>query len=169
VLGSGALVRAYALVAKVEAAYGASMWIVSLLFGFGGRVGRRQFWIAEVIVNLPICFCYGVLSVAGGLQSVDASPLVLGIALSLFTVQVWINSALLVKRLHDRNRSAWNLLTLGFPLPGRLRLLRELFATGAAQGSNRFGPDQTGEILEPVEVQQIKPTRYAGHGEGISI
>lgn len=112
------------------------------LFRFDGRMGRAGFWCSMILVLcsmiLLLLLCVGVVSALGGevrsfnlnaddvfgivdprtyrWSLLDNLPLLL-LKLAATGLMLWIYLALVVKRLHDRNKSAWWLLAY-FMLPG---------------------------------------------------
>src|SRR5262249_55621994 len=93
------------------------------LFGFSGRVNRARMWLfyvvawaMELALFMMILAVYGVL-VATGVAREGAPPNVYpGIAMTgavvafMFLIY-YVYMAVTVKRLHDRNKSAWWVLT----------------------------------------------------------
>ena len=72
------------------------------------------------------------------------------LAMIIGVISLWPGLALMVKRWHDRDRSAWWLLTLLIPLFGLLFMiwiLIEIWLLKGTDGANRFGQDplQRGE------------------------
>ncbi len=101
------------------------MNLVSLLFGFKGRINRAQFWLGNLAAGLGAITLMLVLGAmlmptgaipktgAGAMQIVSVVAIVLGAPLLLVG---WIGSALQTKRFHDRGKSAlWTMLPL---IPG---------------------------------------------------
>ncbi len=99
--------------------------LVSLLFGFKGRINRAQFWIGNLgagVAGIMLLFLLGVMFIpatdtpktgAGMLHMMSVMGLVLLPPLLLIG---WISFALQTKRFHDRGRSGlWTMLPL---LPG---------------------------------------------------
>jgi uncharacterized membrane protein YhaH (DUF805 family) len=130
--------------------------LVSLLFGFQGRINRAKYWIAAVI--------YVVAMLIGGLTS-----FVLGFGVPFFVVAGIVYIAMIVsgiaigiKRLHDRSKSGWWLLVF-YLLPGVLSglgasiglqtifglaslaisiwMIVELGFLRGTPGANQYGPD----------------------------
>jgi len=62
------------------------------------------------------------------------------IALIVVAPLLWVSFATFLKRLHDRNRSAWWLLLLCVPIIGWLWLATEVGFLVGTRGHNRFGP-----------------------------
>jgi uncharacterized membrane protein YhaH (DUF805 family) len=93
------------------------MSLTELLFSFKGRINRKPWWIAAIAVGLASGALTGILEFAAkssGSVVIDpdtnqieptglfgAAVFVVGLA------NTWINFALGVKRLHDRDRSGW--------------------------------------------------------------
>ena len=112
------------------------------LFRFDGRMGRAGFWCSLIFVLcgmfLLVLLCLSVMSALGSevksfnlnaedvFKSVDPAayrwslldnlPLLL-LKLAATALMLWIDLAIMVKRLHDRDKSAWWLLAY-FVLPG---------------------------------------------------
>ncbi len=106
---------------------------------FKGRARRKEFWFFQLF-----CFLFGigllaVLFLVGMKPEAAEGVLnVLGIALLLPSL------AVMVRRLHDTDRSGWWALLCLVPLLGGLVLL--IFAClEGTRGSNRFGPDPKAE------------------------
>ncbi|WP_038914817.1 DUF805 domain-containing protein [Dickeya zeae] len=79
------------------------MTIQQWCFSFRGRVGRRDFWLGMVIV-LALMVGLFVLAGTGWLDTQKAA--------FVLVMLMWPLTAILVKRLHDRNRSGWWALLL---------------------------------------------------------
>ncbi|AUQ27192.1 DUF805 domain-containing protein [Dickeya zeae] len=79
------------------------MTIQQCCFSFRGRVGRRDFWLGMVIV-LALMVGLFVLAGTGWLDTQKAA--------FVLVMLMWPLTAILVKRLHDRNRSGWWALLL---------------------------------------------------------
>lgn len=91
------------------------MHLVSLLFGFSGRINRAQYWLGCVIAGIggaTLFFVLAALTMPEGgvpktalqaLQAVPSMALAFGAPLVLMG---WSGSALQTKRLHDRGRGA---------------------------------------------------------------
>ncbi|NKI73021.1 DUF805 domain-containing protein [Dickeya sp. CFBP 2040] len=79
------------------------MTIQQWCFSFRGRVGRRDFWLGMIIV-LALMVGLFVLAGTGWLETQKAA--------FILVVLMWPLTAILVKRLHDRNKSGWWALLL---------------------------------------------------------
>ena len=89
------------------------MNLFNLLFGFQGRIGRAQFWLVVLIQVVFFFAVVGSLMVAfpASLDTVFDPTIVAYVPLVVSAVAIGI------KRLHDRNKSAWWLtLFCGAPL-----------------------------------------------------
>ncbi|MBB5049663.1 uncharacterized membrane protein YhaH (DUF805 family) [Rhodopseudomonas rhenobacensis] len=154
------------------------MDLTTLLFSFNGRINRGKYWLAVLIyVAAWIAFAGIALLVIGDLNKDDRFAFAgTGIALwlggiLLFLIGLWSGLAVGIKRLHDRDKSAWWLLLfwLGPSLLGgsgrtfvhgggglALSLLSAAISIWAfvefgclrgTPGPNAYGPDP----LEPLE------------------
>ncbi|MFN4090796.1 MAG: DUF805 domain-containing protein [Alphaproteobacteria bacterium] len=108
------------------------------LFKIRGRIGRRDLWLRFVLPCWLIqMLLLSIDGLAGGLD--PESPID-----SLFQIfsflTVWPGIAVAIKRLHDRDRSAWFLLVIFIPVVGAIWLLIEQGFLPGTPGPNRFGP-----------------------------
>ena len=115
-------------------------WYLKVLqnyFVFSGRARRKEYWYFT-LVNLIIMLLLVVLDLMINLFSETYG---LGLTSGIYSLVVLIPSiAVLVRRLHDTNRSAWWLLIAIIPLIGTLVLL-VLTIFDSDDGSNRYGPN----------------------------
>jgi uncharacterized membrane protein YhaH (DUF805 family) len=101
---------------------------------FSGRARRKEFWMFTLF-NILISIAIGVVESALGVTSGY------GLVSGLYALAVFIPSlAVLVRRLHDTDRSGWWALLLLIPLIGSLVLLVFACIEGT-RGDNRFGAD----------------------------
>jgi len=101
---------------------------------FSGRSRRMEYWMF-VLINVLISIALVVVDFMAGTMSSAGLPLISG----LYSLAVLIPSlAVLIRRLHDTDRSAWWLLILLIPLIGSFVLLVFLFLDGTP-GDNRHG------------------------------
>ncbi len=107
------------------------MKLTRLLFWFRGRIARGRFWGGTLLLGLTFFVLFVFLKAEMGEHG----------ALVLYPFFFWIAVALAVKRLHDRGRSAWWLLTALIPIIGALWLIAELFFRRGAPGENQYGAD----------------------------
>ncbi len=115
--------------------------MVSLLFGFNGRINRIQYWLGCLIAGFGgamLLFTLGLLTMPSGpppKTPADMMQLVssMGITFGLpFFLMGWIGSALQVKRFHDRGRSGLMVLLPFLPLT----MILTTVISGAATGES---------------------------------
>ena len=115
---------------------------------FEGRAPRSEYWWFQLFYFLVVYLIPGALiaiAPRGAFASVISTVVVilmLGFLLPILAVSV--------RRLHDRNRSGWNILWSFLPLVGGLVLLI-WFCMRGTPGDNRFGPDplpMSGNVAE---------------------
>jgi uncharacterized membrane protein YhaH (DUF805 family) len=74
------------------------------LFGFSGRLNRAKYWLWILIYFIAVAVVSAVIYAIN-------SPMAGGIVQLVFSIVALISSlAVVTKRLHDRNKSAWYLL-----------------------------------------------------------
>lgn len=99
---------------------------------FSGRANRKQFWLYTLWLTVVYMVAIGVAGAVLGEKAVDA-----------FIVLAWLalivpNLAMIVRRLHDTDRSGWWVLITLLPLIGGLILFVFELLPGTP-GENRFG------------------------------
>ncbi len=100
-----------------------------VLFSTEGRISRSQLWlkgflpiIAFYILGISIVVGVLVVGVARGTLSEPTMVFVFSqMPLIFFLVAVWPFTAVLVKRIHDRNKSGW--LVLAYLAPAILQII----------------------------------------------
>lgn len=96
---------------------GGSMDWTQLLFSFKGRIQRLYWWVTSLVVGtvagmLTSSLEFWAEQVGSGMinpetQEFEAvGPFEIGLG-AIFILNIWINLAVSVKRLHDRNRTGW--------------------------------------------------------------
>lgn len=136
------------------------MSIGAMLFSFRGRMNRQPYWLINL---LAMAVATGLIFIVTGgaiLTEDDAAFGRLAILLPILAIPLtWIGLATGVKRLHDRNKSAWWLLVF-YVLPSVLDYaggesmlfgiaglaifvwaLVELGFLRGTSGPNDYGPD----------------------------
>ncbi|MEZ5958842.1 MAG: DUF805 domain-containing protein [Hyphomonadaceae bacterium] len=115
--------------------------MVSLLFGFSGRINRVQFWLGSVIGGVGgavLLFLLALLTMPAApfpktpeasAQFIPSLSFALGLPLLLMS---WIGSALQTKRFHDRGRSGLFALLPMLPLIMIVAAVISGAATGAS-------------------------------------
>jgi uncharacterized membrane protein YhaH (DUF805 family) len=105
------------------------MRLLSFLFSFDGRIGRRTYWLYFVLPLLAIFLVAAVV----------VPPLSFNrVLLVLFLLTIWPTLAVGAKRCHDRDRSGWYQLVGLIPVVGPFVLLIELGVLQGTVGPNRF-------------------------------
>jgi uncharacterized membrane protein YhaH (DUF805 family) len=140
--------------------------MLSLLFGFNGRVRRLHYWL------VPLGFlAVGLGLLVGAYFTVDLlfplefegqvdieSPRktainIVGIsALVLYILYEWSSIALIVKRWHDRDKSGFMFFILFIPLVGLIWTLIECGFLDGTQGPNKYGPSPKGIVGDQARV-----------------
>ena len=104
-----------------------------------GRASRSEFWLFEALLTLVLALIIVIASLVH-----DRFPnheMLFGIVFwSLYGIVVLGSWAAAARRLHDRDRSAWHLLWIFFPVAGGLVLLIWWCREGTS-GPNRYGED----------------------------
>jgi len=94
------------------------------LFGFKGRIGRARMWLFfavaifyELAIFVPLILLYQLLAangtVSGDIEKLGSSAIGIGITIGFGIYAIvgeYMYAAVVAKRLHDRNRSAWWIL-----------------------------------------------------------
>ena len=89
--------------------------MLSLLFGFQGRINRAQYWTGALLSSfVGVLLCVMLIIMAGaGADLNDAEAAVKGLGLVLLGIipiiflMAWCSLAVQVKRFHDRGKSGW--------------------------------------------------------------
>jgi len=112
---------------------------------FSGRSRRREYWMFLVLNLLIAAVVWGLLAatfLAG--MSETAMTTVMTPVFALYALAVLglviPGLAVTIRRLHDTDRSGWNILLGAIPLVGAFLLLF-FYCTEGTSGPNRFGPD----------------------------
>lgn len=131
---------------------GAMLGFVPALFGFKGRMRRRDFWFYTVLSNLGLFILLLIDIIVPQMifaQPRDPDPVVptgaasMGIAvmfLLTLALMAWMAAALLVKRLHDRGRRGLFALAAVIPFVGWTWLLIECGLLDGMTEANVYGP-----------------------------
>jgi len=134
------------------------------LFGFHGRLRRRDFWVLWISCTLTAAVLVVIVTRSFGIRLSDQENQLIPLA------TLWPTYALLAKRMHDRDRSAWWALLLLAPelvgylgaivdlpqvillpskITGGLVALWFFFEFGFLEGTlgdNRFGPSPKAQV-----------------------
>jgi uncharacterized membrane protein YhaH (DUF805 family) len=127
---------------------------------FSGRSRRKEYWMFTLFVLL-VYLAMGILFFVGGgatglFDQTGGAP-ELGamgwIGLSLFIIfalAIFVPSlAVIVRRLHDQDKSGWFILLQFIPYIGGVIMLIFMCIDGT-RGENRYGPDPKGENIADV-------------------
>lgn len=107
-----------------------------LFLTFQGRLNRSQYWKGFLAVAAYFLVIGLLVSTAAALSG-DS---MVGYVLILGGFGLWIWLAMAAKRLHDRDRPAWWLLTCLLVVPALWVVVELGFLPGTA-GANRYGPE----------------------------
>ncbi len=114
---------------------------VWFLFSFKGRIGRKPYWVFNLVVFLGAVILGLFTEVSGDVYEITEPQLMFMLWI------VWPSLAVQAKRWHDQDKSALWLLINFIPIAGPIwTLIQNGFVPGT-RGPNRFGPD-------PSEVQK---------------
>lgn len=109
------------------------MTFSQLYFSLEGRISRSTFWLKLILPLTIILYAFLFIDIA-----LEAEGVIYIIAA---LVLLWPNIAAGVKRLHDRNKSAWWLLITLIPIAGVIWYLIDVGILKGTEGDNQFGPD----------------------------
>lgn len=132
---------------KEEKDYNIFDWWKKVVFdnfaNFNGRARRKEYWSFQ-LVNLLLLIIPYILLITG-IASADGEFSVLSIISIIillgFLLLITIPAlGVLVRRLHDTNRSGWSFLFGLIPLVGGLIMLYFYFSDGTV-GRNNYGDD----------------------------
>lgn len=107
---------------------------------FEGRARRKEYWIFALISALILILLSLIDEMTGWKVWDDEGVLSLVYSIAVFVPTL----AVVVRRLHDTDRSGWWVLFALIPLVGAIVLLVFLILKGN-EGDNRFGPDPKAE------------------------
>jgi len=122
---------------------------------FQGRSSRAEYWWVQLL-NFGVFFVFGFVfgftgaAMSGGGEPSDATMGLMGIPLFIYMLVILVPSiALLVRRLHDIDKSGWlalGLLLGAIPVVGLLvgLVYIVLCCLPGTDGTNRYGPEPGG-------------------------
>ena len=116
---------------------------------FSGRSRRKEYWMFQLF-NLLISAFVGLVFLVGYYADMTQTQMdtflmpVVYVAGLYSLVAIIPGLAVTFRRLHDTDRSAWNLLWNLVPLFGPFLLLY-FYVSAGTPASNRFGPDPLDE------------------------
>jgi len=106
---------------------------------FSGRSRRKEYWMFTLFNYIIIAVPYFLMLSGAGTLALIGSGLVAVISLGLVIPSL----AVLVRRLHDTNRSGWWFLIAFIPLIGTIVLIVFL-CQDSQTGANKWGPNPKG-------------------------
>ena len=106
-----------------------------VLFSFKKRLNRKRFWLYQIGVGLA-----------------TSVPFLIGEGWATGILQLWAQTALSVKRAHDRDKSGWFVLVLIIPLINIWPIIELWFLRGTT-GDNQYGADPLLEFDTPPEIE----------------
>ena len=114
----------------------------SNFFNFSGRARRAEYWTFHLFNTLVL---FGLAFALGMVAGKEAAGPFAGL---FMLASLMPGLAVAVRRMHDIDKSGWNLL-LGFiPLIGPILILFFAVKDGT-RGENRFGPDPKAPLPAP--------------------
>ena len=126
--------------------------MIQLFLSPAGRIGRGQYWMSTILqsVFLIIGFTIIVLSLSNGLGVKHITPeTVQGLAgkaivaivagIILLFMGIWSTFCLVVKRLHDRDKTGWFYLLMFVPAASFWLLFIECGCLPGTPGNNTYG------------------------------
>lgn len=134
------------------------MNIFALLFSFGGRIGRAQYWLGYFIQVALAALSWMCLLTGQR----DGNILLLLVPIILLPVVLWMALAVMAKRYHDRGKSAWWILIAFIPIVGGIWQLIELGLLRGTDGSNDYGPDPAHSFNVGDDINAMR--HQAGYG-----
>ena len=121
---------------------------IGRLFCFSGRIGRKNFWIAQLALASVWVLLFFIVKNIGAdhenLHSLTSADFPIKVVL------YWISLAYTVKRLHDRDNSGKLLFFILIPIFGVIYLLLELGFLPGTDGDNMYGRLLNMERSRPV-------------------
>ena len=117
-----------------------SIWAVC--FSFSGRINRKTYWLKGILLPISIFIGLLVASIVAGEFSKVAGYILSLPVLVVILAQIVIAIAVPVKRLHDRNKTGWWILTIYIPVIGLIFGLWFFVELGFLKGDpnpNRYG------------------------------
>jgi uncharacterized membrane protein YhaH (DUF805 family) len=133
------------------------MNMLALLFSFGGRIGRGQYWLGY-FVQIALAALSWMCLLTG---QRNENILLLGVPIILAPIVLWMALAVMAKRYHDRNKSAWWILIAFIPIVGGIWQLIELGLLRGTDGTNDYGPDPAHGFNVADDIETMR--RQAGY------
>jgi uncharacterized membrane protein YhaH (DUF805 family) len=138
------------------------MSILALLFSFSGRIGRAQYWMGYFI-QLALAALAWMCLLTG---QANGNILLMLVPIVLLIPVLWMALAVMAKRYHDRDKSAWWILIGLIPIVGGIWQLIELGMLRGTDGSNDYGPDPCHSFNVADDIEALR--RQSGHKPAIA-
>jgi uncharacterized membrane protein YhaH (DUF805 family) len=126
---------------------------------FSGRSRRKEYWMFTLFILLVYVAFFALLAIGGGLSGMFEAgsgasiPALAWVVIGLFVVfalAIFVPAlAVVVRRLHDQDKSGWFILIQFIPYIGGIIMLIFMCIDGT-KGENRYGPDPKGENIADV-------------------
>ncbi len=132
---------------------------MNFLFSFQGRIGRLQWWLGQLTVLIGLICIFKIIISSGNAYINDLSQMIVLqekiffleegklntnfviLILIILVLSTWINTALTVKRFHDRNKSGLWYFVILIPYIGSIWQLIECGFLAGTVGTNEYdGP-----------------------------
>lgn len=136
-------------------------WYKKVVFqnyaNFNGRARRSEYWYF-LLFNIAIFFLVAIIgAILGSLFNDVMTGLVIAyVFILLYNLATLIPSiAVLVRRLHDVNKSGWFYFVAFIPLVGVIWLIILLCSEGTS-GNNEYGSDPKNEVegIDEIGIQE---------------
>jgi uncharacterized membrane protein YhaH (DUF805 family) len=83
-------------------------------FSAAGRISRAQYWLRFIVPYFAITMVLQIIAAISGIGSVINTTI--SVILLIFSlIAIWPSFAVLIKRMHDRNKSGWYILFIIIP------------------------------------------------------
>ena len=117
--------------------WGPAGGIEGKIFFFKGRINRKKYWIASLLVTVAEWIILGILSIISAVSHSEGLSIIVGLLIFLVYIGVMIiGISLSIRRWHDLDKSGWWTLSNFLVLPA----IYMAFAEGT-RGPNQYGPD----------------------------
>ena len=127
-------------------------WYIKVLnqyADFSGRARREEYWMYTLFNVLAII---GIAFLSGMIGNATDSEDLMVIPIALYVLGVFIPSlAVVVRRLHDQNKSGWYIMVRFIPFVGGIWLI-VLLCTEGDSGPNQYGADPKNPNTELDEI-----------------
>lgn len=138
----------YANMEKRESEYNMIDWWKKVVFknyaNFTGRARRAEYWWFVLFHIILVFSVYAFVIIANVNENIFLGSISAVLVFIVFLGTLIPNLAVVVRRLHDLNKSGWNFLLYFIPLVGPILMLVWLCTEGD-RFANRYGDDPKNE------------------------